>query len=122
MINGVHALIYTKEAEQVRDFFRDVLQIPSVDAGHGWLLFALPPAELGIHPTESTASHELYLMCDDIHATVADLKQKGVKVAAEIKDAGWGLLTSFEIPGGSKLQLYQPRHPTAIQPQPATRQ
>src|SRR5438045_2349899 len=104
MINGVHALIYTQEAEKVRDFFRDVLGFPSVDAGHGWLIFALPPAELGIHPTDQQASHELYLMCNDIHAVVAELKQKGVEVSAEIKDVGWGLLTSFEIPGGSRLQ------------------
>jgi predicted enzyme related to lactoylglutathione lyase len=121
MINGVHALIYTEEAEKVRDFFRDVLAFPAVDAGHGWLIFALPPAELGIHPAEKQASHELYLMCDDIQATVNELKTKGVKVAAEITDAGWGLLTSFEIPGGSKLQLYQPKHPTAIQTKSAAR-
>lgn len=117
MINGIHALIYTPEAEKVREFFRDVLGFSAVDAGHGWLIFGLPPAELGIHPAEGVASHELYLMCDDIHATVAELKSKGVTVAAEVKDAGWGLLTSLTIPGGSKLQLYQPKHPTAIQPQ-----
>ncbi len=116
MINGVHALIYTKEAETVRDFFRDVLGFRAVDAGHGWLIFALPPAELGVHPTDGPTSHELYLMCDDIHATLEELQRKHVKVAEEITDAGWGLLASLEMPGGGRLKLYEPRHPTAIAP------
>jgi len=117
MIQGVHALIYSREAEKVRTFFRDVLKFPSVDAGHGWLIFSLPPAELGIHPTEGTAAEsktqvELYLMCDDIKATIADLKRKGVK-CKPVTEAGFGLVTSIEIPGG-ELGLYQPKHPTAL--------
>jgi len=117
MINGVHALIYSQEADKVRAFFRDVLKLPSVDAGHGWLIFSLPPAELGIHPSEGEASkseshHELYLMCDDIQATIADLKRKGVN-CKPVTEAGFGLVTSIEIPGG-ELGLYQPRHPTAL--------
>jgi len=113
MINAVHAIIYTKDADAVRAFFRDVLGFASVDAGHGWLIFALPPAELGIHPTDSDSEdgrHMLYLMCDDIAATVAELKGKGVEFTAAIQDAGWGLLAAMRIPGGGELHLYQPKH------------
>jgi len=113
MINALHALIYAKDAEQARAFFRDVLSFPTVDAGQGWLIFALPPAELGVHPAEKEMSHELYFMCDDVNKTIAELKAKGVE-CAEVHDAGWGLVTSFEIPGGGKMGLYQPRHPTAF--------
>jgi catechol 2,3-dioxygenase-like lactoylglutathione lyase family enzyme len=113
MINGVHALIYAKDAEKARAFLRDVLGFQSVDAGHGWLIFALPPAELGVHPAEGEEYHELYLMCDDVHRTVEELKAKGVE-CAPVNDAGFGLVTSFEIPGGGKIGLYQPRHATAI--------
>ena len=114
MINGVHALIYTKDAEAARAFFRDVLAFPSVDSGDGWLIFGLPPAELAMHPTDKKAHHELYLMCDDVRATVKDLKRKGVELSRPIKDVGWGLLTSIKIPGGGEIGLYQPRHPTAL--------
>ncbi len=114
MINGIHALIYTKEAESVRTLFRDVLKFPAVDAGYGWLIFALPPAELGIHPTEDEGHHELYLMCDNLEATVEELKAKGVHLARPVQDAGWGLVTALQLPGGGELGLYQPRHPTAI--------
>ena len=115
MIIGAHALIYTPQAEQVRAFFRDVLKFPSVDAGRGWLIFALPPAELGIHPTEEAAgSHELYLMCDDVKATVAELEKKGVQFLRPITDAGFGLMTAIALPGGGELGLYQPKHPMAI--------
>jgi len=113
MINGIHALIYAKDAQKVRAFFKDVLGLPSVDAGHGWLIFALPPAELGIHPVEGESHHELYLMCDDVKATVATLKKKGVKCAPVTK-ANFGLLTSLTIPGGGSIRLYQPTHPTAL--------
>ncbi len=116
MITGVHALIYTKDAEGVRAFFRNVLKFHSVDAGHGWLIFALPPAELGIHPTEESGHHELYLMCDDVKATVEELKSKGVEFTQPIKEAGFGLVTSLKIPGG-ELGLYEPKHPTALRPQ-----
>lgn len=114
MITGVHALVYAKNVEGVRGFFRDVLGLSSVDAGHGWLIFALPPAELGVHPTEEDPYHELYLMCDDVHATMAELKAKGVQFAGPVSEAGFGLVTSIQLPGGGELGLYQPKHPTAI--------
>jgi predicted enzyme related to lactoylglutathione lyase len=114
MINGVHALIYAEDAEKVRAFFRDVLGFASVDAGQGWLIFALPPAELGIHPAEGESRYQLYLMCDDVEATVEELKGKGVQIAQPIRDEGWGLVTAIEMPGGGQLGLYQPRHPTAL--------
>jgi catechol 2,3-dioxygenase-like lactoylglutathione lyase family enzyme len=113
MVTGIHALIFSREAEQTRTFFRDVLGFKSVDAGGGWLIFALPPAELGIHPTEEESRQELYLMCDDIEATVAELKEKGVEIARPISDERFGLVTSLRIPGG-ELALYQPKHPTAL--------
>ena len=116
MITGVHALIFNQDADAVRAFFRDVLRFDSVDAGGGWLIFALPPAELGVHPTEGDQPgfHELYLMCDDIEQTVADLTARGVEFTAPIENQGFGLATRFRIPGGGDLALYQPRHPTAI--------
>jgi predicted enzyme related to lactoylglutathione lyase len=114
MINGVHALIFSKDAGGVRSFFRDVLGLPSVDAGGGWLIFALPPAELAAHPTEGDGRHELYLMCDDVHATVAELKARGVEFTRPVSEAGFGLVTSLRLPDGSELALYQPRHPTAL--------
>ncbi|NDQ55609.1 MAG: extradiol dioxygenase [Acidipila sp.] len=114
MINGIHALIYTKDADGVRAFFRDVLKWPSVNAGHGWLIFALPPAELGIHPTDGNGHHELYLMCENIQATVTELQDKGIELTRPITDAGFGLTTAIRIPGGSELGLYEPKHPTAL--------
>jgi predicted enzyme related to lactoylglutathione lyase len=114
MITGVHALIYTKEADEVRAFFRDVLEWHTVDAGEGWLIFAMPPAELGIHPSDDEASHELYLMCDDLNATLAQLRAKGVQIAREISDQGWGLVSAIRLPGGGELGIYEPRHPTAL--------
>jgi predicted enzyme related to lactoylglutathione lyase len=113
MITGIHTLIYATDADKVRAFFRDVLEFPSVDVGHGWMIFAMPPAELGIHPTDGAVYHELYLMCDDVKATVARLQRKGVQ-CAEIRDVGWGSLTSVTIPGGAEIGLYEPRHKTAI--------
>ncbi len=114
MITGAHALIYTREAENVRAFLRDVIGFPAVDAGHGWLIFKLPPAELGIHPAEEENQHELYLMCDDVHATVAELEGRGVEFAGEITDQGFGLVTAIKLPGGGTIGLYQPKHPTAL--------
>jgi len=113
MINGVHALLYAKDADQTRAFLRDVLGLPYVDAGGGWLIFALPPGELGVHPEESEVRHELYFMCDDAAATVAELTAKGVK-CSPVKDQGWGLVTAVEVPGAGSIGLYQPKHPTAV--------
>jgi predicted enzyme related to lactoylglutathione lyase len=110
VINGVHAIVFSPAAEKVRAFFADVLGLSSVDAGGGWLIFALPPAELAVHPAEGAARHELYLMCDDIHATLAELAGKGVEVAREVSDQGWGLLAAIRLPDGSEFPIYQPRH------------
>jgi predicted enzyme related to lactoylglutathione lyase len=114
MITGVHVIIYSRQAEAVRTFFRDTLRRSFVDAGQGWLVFALPPAELGIHPTDDEEAHELYLMCDDLEATVKELAAKGV-AAGEISDRGWGRVTMITVAEGVRLGLYQPRHPTALQ-------
>lgn len=114
MITAIHAVIYTKNAEADRAFFRDVIGLHSVDAGGGWLIFALPPAELGIHPAEANGRHELYLMCDDAETTVAELKTKGVEITAPVQDVGFGLLTALRLPGGGELRLYQPKHPSPL--------
>ena len=114
MINGIHAIVYTRAPEEVRSFFRDILELSSVDAGQGWLIFALPPAELGVHPSDDDSHHELYLMCDDVRATMEELKGKGVEFSRPVSDQGWGLVTSIKMPGGGELGLYEPRHPTAI--------
>ena len=116
VITGMHAIVFSPQAEQVRAFFADVLGMPSADAGGGWLIFALPPAELAVHPAEGATRHELYLMCDDIQATVAELEAKGVEFTQPITDAGWGLLTAFAVPGGGELALYEPRHPSPLLP------
>ena len=112
MITGAHAIVFTRDAEGVRALFRDVLGFASVDAGGGWLIFALPPAELAAHPTDEAGRHELYLMCDDVHATVEDLERKGVEFSRPITDEGFGLMTAIKLPGGGELGLYEPRHPT----------
>jgi catechol 2,3-dioxygenase-like lactoylglutathione lyase family enzyme len=111
MITGAHAIVYSRDADADRAFFRDVLGFPSVDAGGGWLIFALPPAELAAHPADAGGRHELYLMCDEIEATVAALEAKGVEFTAPVSDEGFGLLTSLKLPGGGELGLYEPRHP-----------
>src|ERR1043165_8837840 len=98
MITGLHAISFSPEAEKVRSFFADVLGMPSVDAGGGWLIFALPPAELAVHPADGPARQELYLMCDDIQATLAELRGKGVEVAREVTDQGWGLMAAIRLP------------------------
>jgi predicted enzyme related to lactoylglutathione lyase len=118
-IIGTHALLYTSEPEAVRDIFRDVFGWKHVDAGHGWLIFALPPAELGVHPSEGPTfdagvRHELSLMCDDLEATVRELRAKGLDIAGEPEAAPWGLTTTIVLPGGLDLMLYQPRHALAI--------
>jgi catechol 2,3-dioxygenase-like lactoylglutathione lyase family enzyme len=111
-IIGAHSIIYTKDAEADRAFLRDVLGFKSVDAGDGWLIFALPPGEVGVHPHDKNDEHELYLMTDDVEAEVARLKSKGV-ACDDIADQGYGLVTAIALPGGGKLGLYQPRHPLA---------
>ena len=116
MITGVHAIVFSPAAEQVRAFFADVLAMPGIDAGGGWPIFALPPAELAVHPADGQSRHELYLMCDDIHATLAELRGKGVEVAREVSDQGWGLLAALRLPDGEELPIYQPRHPSPRQP------
>ena len=118
-IIGAHALLYTSEPEALRDVFRDVFAFEHVDAGDGWLIFALPAAELGIHPAEgptyeSGVRHQLTLMCDDIIATIKELRGKDVQVRGEPEDEGWGITTMLVLPGGVEVMLYEPRHPTAI--------
>lgn len=118
-ITGAHVLLYTSEPEAVRTVLRDVFGWSHVDAGQGWLIFALPPAELGVHPGEgptfdSGVRHQLSLMCDDIERTIAELRVKGVDVQGEPQDEGWGITTTIVLPGGLDVMLYQPRHPTAI--------
>lgn len=113
VITGGHLIIYSQDAEADRAFFRDVLEYPYVDAGAGWLVFKLPPAELAVHPVDGPATHQLYLICDDLDATTDQLAAKGVR-CAPTTEARWGLVTSLVLPGGSELGLYQPRHPLAI--------
>jgi predicted enzyme related to lactoylglutathione lyase len=114
MIVGVHALMYSQNAEALRAFFRDVLEWKAVDGGGGWTICQLPPAEIAAHPAEGDTRCELYLMCDDVHATVAALKAKGVEITRPVADRGWGLVTGLRLPDGSELGLYEPRHATAI--------
>jgi len=113
VITGLHAIIFTSEAEAVRAFFRDTLGWPHVDAHEGWLIFKTPPAELAAHPAPPGQHHELFLLCDDVEATVAELKAKGVAIEEPVTDQGFGLITYIELPGAGRLGLYQPKHPTA---------
>jgi catechol 2,3-dioxygenase-like lactoylglutathione lyase family enzyme len=113
MIFGVHVIVYSKDAEADRAFFRDILGFKSVDAGHGWLIFALPPAESAFHPDENNDRHELYFMCDDLKAEMSALKKKGV-ACSEIQEARWGSITKINLPGGGQIGLYQPKHATAL--------
>jgi hypothetical protein len=110
MIDGVHAILFTRDADAVRAFLRDVLELPSIDAGGGWDIFGLPPAEIAAHPADAPGA-ELYLMTSDIGATVAQLATKGIKPLRPVKDEGWGLVTAIALPGGVELGLYEPRHP-----------
>jgi hypothetical protein len=112
-ITGTHALLYTSEPEALRNCLRDVFGWPHVDAHDGWLIFALPPAELGIHPAEAP-SHELTFMCDDINATIAELKAKGIEFRGEPQNQGFGIVATMVLPGGVDVMLYEPRHKTAI--------
>jgi catechol 2,3-dioxygenase-like lactoylglutathione lyase family enzyme len=110
VINGAHTVIYSRDAEADRAFFRDVLDFPHVDVGGGWLIFALPPAEVAVHPTDEQSSHQLFLMCDDLEATMRELTGRGVQFAGPVSAAGWGSMTSIVLPGGGEVGLYQPRH------------
>lgn len=113
MISGAHVIVYSQDAEADRAFFRDVLGFKSVDAGHGWLIFALPPGEAALHPAEENDRHELYFMCDDLKAEISALKKKGVG-CSDIHNERWGSITKISLPGGGKIGLYQPKHPTAL--------
>lgn len=113
MINGSHVILYSNDADADRAFFADVLGLPHVEAGGGWRIFALPPAEAAMHPADGPPSHELYFMCDDIEATVAELRGKGVEFTADVSEERWGRLTRFRLPGGGEVGMYEPRHPTA---------
>lgn len=118
-IIGTHMLLYTSEPDALRAMFRDVFELPAVDAGGGWLIFGLPPAELGVHPAEGPTyeggmRHQVTFMCDDIHATVADLRSRGVRIDAEPRDEGYGITVMMSLPGGPEVMLYEPRHATAI--------
>ncbi len=115
MIFGAHVIVYSRDAPADRAFFRDVLGYPSVDAGHDWLIFALPPAELAVHPVDGDGRHELYLMCDDLGAEMSALLAQGVH-CSEVEEAGWGSMTEIHLPGGGQVGLYQPRHPTPLVP------
>ena len=109
MITGAHSIFFTEDAEADRAFFRDVLGLPHVDAGNGWLIFALPSTELGIHPSSGHTGHELFLTCDDIHAFIAQMTADGVQTS-EVLAESWGHLTKITLPSGSKLGVYQPVH------------
>jgi catechol 2,3-dioxygenase-like lactoylglutathione lyase family enzyme len=111
MITGAHTLIYTEDPDGLRVFLRDVLGLPNVDAGGGWLIFRSPPAELAVHPGPDR--HELSLMCDDLAATMADLTAKGVEFTTEPTEERWGTIVYFRVPGGGQIGLYEPKHPTA---------
>ena len=114
MITGFHAIVYSSAVEEVRAFFRDTLGLPFVDAGGGWLIFAMPPAELAAHPTDGDARAELYLMCDNVEETVAELSQKGAEFTGPISEQSWGRLSYLRLPGGGELGLYEPKHPSAL--------
>jgi catechol 2,3-dioxygenase-like lactoylglutathione lyase family enzyme len=112
MIFGAHVIVYSRDAEADRAFMGEVLGFPSVDAGHGWLIFALPPSELAVHPAEESAS-ELYLMCDDLAVEMRALGERGVQ-CSDVEEARWGSVTRIRLPGGGEVGLYQPKHPTAL--------
>ena len=109
MINGAHSIIYSAQPEADRAFLRDVLGLPHVDVGHGWLIFALPPAEVAVHPSDTNGRHELYLMTENLEVFVAAMAARGIGCTPP-QDQGWGVLTSVTLPGGGTLGVYEPRH------------
>lgn len=111
-ISGAHVVIYSSAPDADREFLRDVLKYPHVDAGGGWLIFKLPPAEVAVHPADSASEQELYLMCDDLGRTMTELRGKGIEFG-EVTEARWGHVTTFRLPGGSEVGLYEPLHPRA---------
>ena len=109
MITGAHSIIYSRNPEADRAFLRDVLGLPNVDVGGGWLIFGLPPAEVAVHPSDENGVHEFFLMCDDVDAFVQEMKDRGI-VCGPVQNPPWGMLTEVMLPGGGKLGVYQPRH------------
>ncbi len=115
MIIGSHVIVYSRDGEADRAFLADVLRQPHVDAGGGWLIFKVPPAELAVHPSDAPGGHELYFMCDDLEATKTELQAKGVNFATEVSEERWGRVTRLRLPGGGEVGLYEPHHPLAIE-------
>jgi hypothetical protein len=115
MLYGAHVIVYSKDADADRAFFRDVLEYPFVDAGHGWLIFALPPAEMALHPSDANDAHELYFMCSDVRAFVEAMTEKKI-ACSPIDEQRWGSITRVALPGGGKIGVYQPKHPSPIEP------
>ena len=113
MITGIHAILFSRHSDEVRGFLRDVLALPSVDAGDGWPIFTGPPMEIAVHPTDEEPEHELYLMCDDVRVEAEKLAARGIQTTP-IEDRGWGLSTTIRLPGGEEIGLYEPRHPSPI--------
>jgi hypothetical protein len=109
MINGAHTIIYSKDAEADRSFLRDVIGLPHIDVGEGWLIFALPPSEVAVHPSDENDVHELYFMCEDVNAFGAEMQKRGIPCTAQ-ENLGWGVRVQITLPGGGKLGVYQPRH------------
>ena len=120
MIGGMHTIFYSKDAEALRGFFRDVLKLPSVDAGHGWLIFAAPPSELAVHPTEGHGYAEVFLMCANLDKTVAELAKRGMEFSESVSEQRWGRVARLKLPGGQSMGLYEPHHPMAIRMNGAT--
>jgi hypothetical protein len=118
VIFGAHVIVFSNDASADRAFFRDVLGYPSVDAGHDWLIFALPPTELAVHPADEQVGHELYLMCDALQAEIVALTSKGVQTS-NVEEARWGSVTKISLPGGGAIGLYQPKHQTALSARPS---
>ncbi|BAU86729.1 VOC family protein [Streptomyces laurentii] len=118
MFSGAHMVIYTRDAEADRDFLKDVVGFDHVDAGRGWLIFRLPPAEIAVHPTDGEPWHEIYLMCEDIAQTLGTLEDRGAEISRPVTDQRWGLVAAVRLPSGTELPLYEPRHPIAHTPSP----